>query len=275
MKEETKMEPTNKLIHISDFKNDEQIYLKFVYDTVQQKIVNKVSPIFIVASEQEQEKFMTFMNENYKDHCITDPNYSIRKTLNNVWKIIKFDLDKVLESNDLKNEKQCQSTAYRDGIKQGKFGKVLTARQARIFILFAQKVEIPYSKKFIGIPLSPITYNEKLYLQFVVKNVRDSLNDKCNLIFLGATEKMQIDFISYARMNNVPYTRKNLNFLGVINAITFRVQTELKKTIDPMYLEEESRQQKLADAELLNLNKIYKGRMLTKRQAGFLIDLAK
>lgn len=269
------MNPIARLHAFSDFKPDEQLYLKFMYDAVNQKIVNKASPIFLAANEEEHGNFLTFIKKNYKDHLITDPNYSVRKTLHNVWKVIKNHLNEVLEPDTLKNENHCQYEAYRDTVKQGQLGKVLTLRQAKVFILYAQNVEISHCKKLIGQPLSPFTPDEKLYLKFVVTNVRNSLKEKCNLIFLGASEKMQIDFISFAREKKVNYTRKNLNFLGIINAITYRAQTELNKTIDPMFIEEESRQQKFADEEFSALKKICKGRMLTKRQAEILIEFAK
>jgi hypothetical protein len=269
------MEPTARSLPLIAFKPDEQLYLKFVYDTIKQKIVNKISPIFIAANSEENEKFLEFVKANYQHHIITDPNYSIRKTLRNVWTIVKNELDKALKSDNLENEKLCQSDAYREIIKQGQMGKVLTVRQAKIFIYYAQSVSIFHFKNLIGPPLSPLTADEKLYLQFVVKNVRDALNDKCTIIFLGASEKMKSDFLCYAKEKKVTYTKKNLNFLGIINAVTYRFQMVLKEAIDPLYIMEEERQQKVADAELLGLNKICKGRMLTKRQAEILINFAK
>lgn len=64
------MDPSIKFSPLSAFYPVEQLYLKFVYNDLNLKIINKVSPIFLAATKQENEKFIEFVDKHYKQHAI-------------------------------------------------------------------------------------------------------------------------------------------------------------------------------------------------------------
>lgn len=256
---------------LSPFKTDEQLYLKFIYDDVSQQLTNQqitktISPIFIATNKEINDSFIEFIQENYKKHIITDVNYSIRKTLFNVYKLTKCYIEHTLNESDLKDESQCQSRAYSEIAKIRQFGRVLTERQAKTILFLAKKVNIPCSKNLIEQSLPPLLNVEKLYLKFIHNAVRNSIKERCTSLFLGASMKMLIDFSLFAK-------NKKVNLFAIINRLTDRARQELKSTIDPLYIKDEARQQKFADANLAELKNL-NGRMLTLRQAKILANYA-
>lgn len=244
------MEPSKNALILSGFGVHEQLYLKFMYHSVMRKIDKTPSLIFIKASAEKQEAFEEFVKKNYKNHPITDVNFAIRKTLSNVWNAIKEISESALNENELRIEKKCQSIAFRECFKKGQFGKVLTVRQAKIFTICAKTVDIPFSKGLKASSPTLLTVDEKLYLNFIAPLVRNSLDDKCTLIFLDTAIKTQIDFISYAKERKKTYSRINLNLLRTINSLTDKAIVELRKTIDPMDINHEVRRQRKADEAL-------------------------
>jgi hypothetical protein len=264
------MDPSIKFSPLSAFQPVEQLYLKFVYNELNLKIINRVSPIFLKASEEENDKFITFVDRHYVQHAVTDPNYSIRKTLFCIWKIIKDDIAKSQNESQLKEEKLCQSEAHRATMHQDDMGKVLTLRQAKFFVLYAKNVNIP-SKNSIEKTFPPLKDIEQLYLNILTQGQR--LSEETNLVYVDASEKSQLAFTLCIEISKTKFTKKEDGLIKVINSLTKRAKFEVSQTIDPMYIEEEAKIQTYADEILLEQTD--KGVVLTPRQVQALIKHVK
>lgn len=264
------MDPSLSSAIISPLSIHEQLYLKFICGSVQRKLSDKSTSIFIKTTLEKEIVFKKFVEDNYKNHLITDVNFSIGKTFRSVRKRIKTNLESVLKEPILKDEHNCQLTAYKESIRKAHsgMGMVLTYRQAKLFVGFAEQVNIPPSRKLIPFTLSPITQKEKLYLSFIIDLIHKSLNAEYGLVLLGASEQMQKEFMHFAKERHVIYTMKDLNLIGTINALVFRVQMDIKTAIDPMNISDEEKCQKLADAVMKGFKeKGQIGRVITPRQA--------
>lgn len=269
------MEPNIRALALYPFKPIDQLYLKFASDALNEQIVNKVSHIFLAANQKENDLFVEFIQKNYTQHRITDVNYSARKTLFTVWKIIKNDVNNSLELCDMNDEKKCQDEAFRELMKQGQLGKVFTIRQAKLFCSYAEMVRIPANKKIMKEAI-PFSHIEKLYLKFIHNTVKNSVEKKCASLFLGATQQMHDAFICFAQKHDETIEDGMVNIFGIIANLTNRVQRELKTTINPSDIEDEKQQQKIADVNLIKFgDNNYFGCMLTRRQAAILAQHTK
>lgn len=264
------MNPTPIFSPLTPFQPHEQLYLKFVYNELNLKIINKASPIFLKASEEENDKFINFVERHYEQHAITDPNYSIRKTLFCIWKIIKADIAKSQNESQLKEEKLCQSEAHRATMHQDEMGKVLTLRQAKFFVLYAKNVKIPSQNSMEKI-FPPLTNVEQIYLNILTQGQR--LSEETNLVYVDDSEKSQLAFKICIEISKTKLTKKEDGLIKVINSLTKRAKFEVSQTIDPMYIEEEARIQTYADEILLEQPD--GGKVLTPRQVQALLKHVK
>lgn len=270
------MEPSKTLTSVSTLGIHEQIYLKFNHNSVVRKIKKNPGSILIKENAEKQKAFEAFVQNNYRQYPITDVHFSTRKLLANICHTIKEIVQATILEGERGSEKICQSIAHRELSKRGQLGRVLTFREARAFTLCAENVNIPALKKLSAKPLRPLSCDEILFLNFIADLLEKSINDESGIIYLGASVKMQIDFINYAKTKNKTYTRKTLNLIGIINVLAYRVQMELKITIDPIDIDDEARCQEVADDALEVLrHKGFQGRMLTARQAKILISYNK
>lgn len=252
------MEPRINLA-LSKFMPCEQLYLKFVYDEINLRITNKVTPIFIEASKSENARFKAFVEKNYKDHFI---GYNVKITLYNVWKKVKIDVEKALDPTDFENEKKCQSTAYGALIYIGRFGQVLTLRQANLFTFYAKMLKTPFCKSFTTKYIPPLTNNEKLYLGLLFQK-DDKPSSKDDLRFFDGGVSTQIAFTVCTHLKH-GRTKEDDNLMNIIDSLVYRAQAELKRTLDPMYVADEKRMQMYAEEE--SLLREDEGRVLTHRQ---------
>lgn len=252
-------------IVLSAFSRHEQLYMKFMLNSVTNDVDKKLPLVFIQANADKQADFEKLVRNEYCHLPINDVHFSIRKALNNIWSVIKKDLEEVLDESELSIEKNNQSYAYKEQMKHGLNGKVFTLKQARIFTLYAKSVTIQ--------SLKPLNDCEKIYLKSVSDEISKSLSKKYSGIFLGVTKDMQIGLLLAAKCNGISYSKDNLNLCKIVHSLANRAVIHSTDTLDLSETNDEAEKQQIANTAILDyIKKGIQGRMLTERQAQALLE---
>lgn len=124
----------------------------------------------------------------------------------------------------------------------------------------------------------PLTIPESALLLFVKNGVKQALDEKRTVFFLGTSPKMQSDFTSFTTKAFSPmsFQTEELNLATIVSSIWLKTKTfldnHLKTANDLQGIEDEKEQQKCANSvtEAFNLQGI-SGKAFTVRQASFLV----
>lgn len=152
------MEPSQLRNMKTSFTLHEKLYLKYIQTSLDQKISNKVSPIFLAATQNEHTNFRTFVEKNYPDHKL-DKDIKLKTILTSLFDKVTDDLQELLTKEEMTIEILRMSNAYENILKRNQSGQVLTTRQARIMALYANRVTIPPVEKE-NIPHFTFPYTE-------------------------------------------------------------------------------------------------------------------
>ncbi len=140
------MEPSQLRNMKTSFTLHEKLYLKYIQTSLDQKISNKVSPIFLAATQNEHTNFRTFVEKNYPDHKL-DKDIKLKTIISSLFDKVTDDLQEILTTDELKMEIQCMANAYVSILKRNQSGQMLTLKQAKVMALYASRVNVPAPDK--------------------------------------------------------------------------------------------------------------------------------
>ena len=249
----------------------EQLYLKYLYDPINQKIINKASLIFISTNSEENKKFIDFVNNNYTYLSINDIDFSVKKTLSAVLRIIQTIVNEVLSGPSLTTEKTCQKIANSELMALQQPGRVLTMNQAKIFRAYGKSINIPVSKNLTGKTLPTLTTCEKLFVVYLRPLIQEALTTKISMIFIDISPQIKKDFINFVHDFRKTNKLFNPNLNEIVHAVITHMQKGSINALDPIHLQAEDRLQKTANIALkTEMDSGYVGQVITRRQAEYL-----